>query len=104
MKFTAIAGGLLAAVIFTTLAASAQAQPVRDNDAMRRPLVIGHRGAHGYLPAHTLEGYRSRSNSAPTSSSRSRLDQGRASHRPPRAEYDRHHRRGDRRNSHRASA
>jgi glycerophosphoryl diester phosphodiesterase len=22
-----------------------------------RPLVIGHRGAHGYLPAHTLEGY-----------------------------------------------
>jgi glycerophosphoryl diester phosphodiesterase len=23
----------------------------------RKPLVIGHRGAHGYLPAHTLEGY-----------------------------------------------
>ncbi|HYT47873.1 MAG TPA: glycerophosphodiester phosphodiesterase [Burkholderiales bacterium] len=22
-----------------------------------RPIVIGHRGAHGYLPAHTLEGY-----------------------------------------------
>src|SRR5690349_1237829 len=22
-----------------------------------RPLVIGHRGAHGYRPAHTLEGY-----------------------------------------------
>jgi glycerophosphoryl diester phosphodiesterase len=22
-----------------------------------KPLVIGHRGAHGYLPAHTLEGY-----------------------------------------------
>jgi glycerophosphoryl diester phosphodiesterase len=22
-----------------------------------RPLVIGHRGTHGYLPAHTLEGY-----------------------------------------------
>jgi glycerophosphoryl diester phosphodiesterase len=22
-----------------------------------RPLVIGHRGAHGYAPAHTLEGY-----------------------------------------------
>jgi glycerophosphoryl diester phosphodiesterase len=28
----------------------------RDDDS-RRPLVIGHRGAHGYLPAHTLEGY-----------------------------------------------
>jgi glycerophosphoryl diester phosphodiesterase len=28
----------------------------RDDD-IRRPLVIGHRGAHGYLPAHTLEGY-----------------------------------------------
>ena len=22
-----------------------------------QPLVIGHRGTHGYLPAHTLEGY-----------------------------------------------
>ena len=28
-----------------------------DDDKERRPLVIGHRGAHGYLPAHTLEGY-----------------------------------------------
>jgi len=26
-------------------------------DAFPSPLVIGHRGAHGYLPAHTLEGY-----------------------------------------------
>jgi glycerophosphoryl diester phosphodiesterase len=22
-----------------------------------KPLVIGHRGSHGYLPSHTLEGY-----------------------------------------------
>jgi len=29
----------------------------RHDDEFRRPLVIGHRGAHGYLPAHTLEGY-----------------------------------------------
>jgi glycerophosphoryl diester phosphodiesterase len=29
----------------------------RDDSDFRKPLVIGHRGAHGYLPAHTLEGY-----------------------------------------------
>src|SRR5262245_53921976 len=29
----------------------------RDDSDFREPLVIGHRGAHGYLPAHTLEGY-----------------------------------------------
>lgn len=57
MKFTAITGGLLAAAIFTTLAAPAQAERGGEADAVRRPLVIGHRGAHGYLPAHTLEGY-----------------------------------------------
>jgi len=28
-----------------------------NNSDFRKPLVIGHRGAHGYLPAHTLEGY-----------------------------------------------
>src|SRR4249920_2362243 len=28
-----------------------------DDEGFRKPLVIGHRGAHGYLPAHTLEGY-----------------------------------------------
>ena len=27
------------------------------HDKLDAPLVIGHRGAHGYLPAHTLEGY-----------------------------------------------
>jgi len=35
-----------------------QARDGDDRDAKEsRPLVIGHRGAHGYLPAHTLEGY-----------------------------------------------
>jgi glycerophosphoryl diester phosphodiesterase len=29
----------------------------REHDGFQSPLVIGHRGAHGYLPAHTLEGY-----------------------------------------------
>lgn len=37
--------------------APALADRDRDGDEARRPLVIGHRGAHGYLPAHTLEGY-----------------------------------------------
>lgn len=32
---------------------AAEASGPREN----KPLVIGHRGAHGYLPAHTLEGY-----------------------------------------------
>jgi glycerophosphoryl diester phosphodiesterase len=55
MKFTAISSGLAVAALFTALAAPAQAE--RGVNEMRRPLVIGHRGAHGYLPAHTLEGY-----------------------------------------------
>src|SRR5258706_1046346 len=59
MKFTSIAGGLLAAVLCTILYQPVQADPGRDGkqDEFPRPLVIGHRGAHGYLPAHTLEGY-----------------------------------------------
>src|SRR6266850_1477093 len=59
MKLTSIAGGLLATVLCTILYPPAQADPGRDGkqDEFPRPLVIGHRGAHGYLPAHTLEGY-----------------------------------------------
>src|SRR6266850_3644338 len=59
MKLTSIAGGLLAAVLCTILYPPVQADPGRDGkqDEFPRPLVIGHRGAHGYLPAHTLEGY-----------------------------------------------
>jgi glycerophosphoryl diester phosphodiesterase len=42
----------------TTLFAAPIAPAVaHDRDDQNRPLVIGHRGAHGYLPAHTLEGY-----------------------------------------------
>ena len=59
MKLTSIAGGLLAAALCTTFAPAVQADRGRDSkqDEFPRPLVIGHRGAHGYLPAHTLEGY-----------------------------------------------
>ena len=57
MKVDAFARGLaLAAALIATSIAPALADRERDDDA-RRPLVIGHRGAHGYLPAHTLEGY-----------------------------------------------
>src|SRR5204863_2712 len=58
MKLQSIASGLIAAAICTTFVppvhADRNAGPDRD---FPRPLVIGHRGAHGYLPAHTLEGY-----------------------------------------------
>jgi glycerophosphoryl diester phosphodiesterase len=57
MKRTMLARGLLlAAAICTTLVAPAYARDGDESD-FPRPLVIGHRGAHGYLPAHTLEGY-----------------------------------------------
>src|SRR2546430_3386472 len=58
MKLQSIASGLIASAICTTYVAPVHADrnagPDRD---FPRPLVIGHRGAHGYLPAHTLEGY-----------------------------------------------
>ncbi len=57
MKVTSITGGLLAAAFCAALIPPVQADRGRDGDESRRPLVIGHRGAHGYLPAHTLEGY-----------------------------------------------
>jgi glycerophosphoryl diester phosphodiesterase len=49
----AITGGVVAA----GLAGAAQSAtfPTRDGT---QPLIIGHRGAAGYLPDHTLEGYR----------------------------------------------
>src|SRR5258708_29300289 len=59
MKLTSIAGGLLAAVLCAIFYVAVQADPGRDGkqDEFPRPLVIGHRGALGYLPAHTLEGH-----------------------------------------------
>ncbi len=66
-----IASGLLAAALCTMVSLPVHADRNGKRDEFPRPLVIGHRGAHGYLPAHTLEGYGSR------------LDAGRTSHRPP---------------------
>jgi glycerophosphoryl diester phosphodiesterase len=57
MKIPTIACGLLAAALCTTLVSPADADNRGRSDEFRKPLVIGHRGAHGYLPAHTLEGY-----------------------------------------------
>src|SRR3954467_672378 len=59
MTFRCMAKGLVAAVALgCTMAAPVQARDKDDRNANEaRPLVIGHRGAHGYLPAHTLEGY-----------------------------------------------
>src|SRR5262250_9680 len=55
MKMSFLVRGLaLAAAVLALCPAYASAH---DNSDFRKPLVIGHRGAHGYLPAHTLEGY-----------------------------------------------
>src|SRR3954469_647026 len=50
LRALAVAGALLAVV---ALAATAHTKPDK-----KGPIVIGHRGAAGYLPDHTLEGYR----------------------------------------------
>jgi glycerophosphoryl diester phosphodiesterase len=58
MKSTTVTCGLLLAAAFcTALVSPAHAGKGGDDSAFPTPLVIGHRGAHGYLPAHTLEGY-----------------------------------------------
>ena len=55
MKLSSITRAfLVAAICATTFSAAAYADR---NDDFQKPLVIGHRGTHGYLPAHTLEGY-----------------------------------------------
>ena len=58
MKHGTLARALALATALCAIPISpALADRDRDTDETRRPLVIGHRGAHGYLPAHTLEGY-----------------------------------------------
>ena len=52
--YCALAGAILTSMV---PAALADRDRDRDRDGERRPLVIGHRGAAGYLPDHTLEGY-----------------------------------------------
>ena len=46
---------VMLSILAVALAAGAAAAEPRRGD--RSPLVIGHRGASGYLPEHTLEGY-----------------------------------------------
>ena len=46
---------LLAALAFQSPAAHAQTAPTLSG---QKPLVIGHRGASGYMPEHTIEGYK----------------------------------------------
>ncbi|MGR6322277.1 glycerophosphodiester phosphodiesterase [Micromonospora soli] len=55
-----VAGGLLAAAVVAPTVA-AQADPdsrAERSPAAHRPIVIGHRGASGYRPEHTLAAYR----------------------------------------------
>src|SRR3989442_3389468 len=95
MRLGTFASGIaFAAALCTTFISSASADRGRDGDETRRPLVIGHRGAHGYLPAHTLEGYSLAIELGadfiePDLVSTTR----RAPDRPPRTEPYRHHRR-----------
>ncbi|QLQ38039.1 glycerophosphodiester phosphodiesterase [Micromonospora robiginosa] len=55
-----LAGTLLAAAAVVVPTVATQAGPDRAERprATQRPLVIGHRGASGYRPEHTLESYR----------------------------------------------
>ncbi|MFJ8580360.1 glycerophosphodiester phosphodiesterase [Micromonospora sp. NPDC093277] len=55
-----VAGALLAAaVVVPAVAAQADPEPrAEQSRAKQQPIVIGHRGASGYRPEHTLEAYR----------------------------------------------
>ncbi|SBT51812.1 glycerophosphodiester phosphodiesterase [Micromonospora narathiwatensis] len=55
-----VAGALLAAaVVVPAVAAQADSEPrAEQSGAKQQPIVIGHRGASGYRPEHTLEAYR----------------------------------------------
>ena len=78
-------------VLVAVFACVPPAVPHPESDALP---VIGHRGAAGYLPDHTLEGYaRAIRLWRGLRRARSRVDQGRQADRPPRGEYQRHHRR-----------
>ena len=75
-----LAGAL---TLLLALPAAAPAQP-RHGDHHAQPLVIGHRGASGYRPEHTLASYRSPPAGRRLHRARPRLDQGRRARRPPR--------------------
>ena len=66
MKLASLSASLLAAVLTAVLALPSQARPPA---APVKPTVVGHRGASGYLPEHTLPPTGWRSSKAPTMSS-----------------------------------
>ena len=45
-------------MLLLMLGASAAVHPEPGREAATRPIIIGHRGARGHRPEHTLEGYR----------------------------------------------
>ena len=49
---------LVAALVLTVAAAAGGQSGGGDDDDRAEPLVIGHRGASGYRPEHTLAAYR----------------------------------------------
>ena len=56
-----ISGAVLLALLTATTSVTVLGSPAQAATARRRgaePLVIGHRGASGYRPEHTLEAYR----------------------------------------------
>lgn len=59
MKQTLLSATMLATLAFGALAAlPAAAQAPAQTPAGSKPLIVAHRGASGYLPEHTLEGYK----------------------------------------------
>lgn len=54
-KHFLLSTSLLAALAFQAPAAFAQAAPTLSG---QKPIVVAHRGASGYLPEHTIEGYK----------------------------------------------
>jgi glycerophosphoryl diester phosphodiesterase len=56
MRSTHLAAALVSAALLSALPTPSQAHD-RGAREGQRPLVIGHRGASGYLPEHTLESY-----------------------------------------------
>ncbi|WP_377847816.1 glycerophosphodiester phosphodiesterase [Bosea sp. UC22_33] len=54
-KHLLLSTSLLAALAFQAPAAFAQAAPTLSG---QKPIVVAHRGASGYLPEHTIEGYK----------------------------------------------
>ena len=81
--------------LIAALAALAPATAAAHDDREPNPLVIGHRGASGYLPEHTLPGYALAIKiGRRLHRARSRGHQGRLPDRAPRAEHRCHHERG----------